>query len=141
MLRIRMPQHTRLVTCDWNSKAIHYKWKFINSKEPGSQEPRGTDSSHEDQVPMIRHTGQVPVIRNKGSQRKKLVSTVERNCHIPKVNLMERRQSASRVGRKGMTVPCEDQVPMIRRTGQIPVKESVGLQVLCVGSTLLSDHA
>ena len=60
-----MPQHTRLVTCDQNSKAIHYKWKFINFKETGNQKPSGTDSSHKEQVPMTSPIGQVPVIRNK----------------------------------------------------------------------------
>jgi len=48
-----MPQHTRLVTYDWNSKAIHYKWKFIKAKETGSQEPSETNRGHKDQVPMI----------------------------------------------------------------------------------------
>lgn len=46
MLRIRTPQHTKSVTCDRNSKANPYKWKFINSKETGNQEPARTDSSH-----------------------------------------------------------------------------------------------
>jgi len=53
-----MPQHTRLVTCHQNAKAIHYKWKFINSKEIGRQEPSGTHSSHRDQVPMISPVGE-----------------------------------------------------------------------------------
>ena len=68
MLRIRTPQHTKSVTCDRNSKANPYKWKFINYKETGNQEPARTDSSHKDQLPMIR---------NKEGQRGKLVSTVE----------------------------------------------------------------
>ena len=95
-----MPQHTKSVTCDRNSKANYYKWKFINSKEAGNQEAAGTDSSHKDQLPMIR---------NKEGQRRKLVSTVERNRHIPKVSVLQRGQSASSVGSKGITVPCENQ--------------------------------
>ena len=46
------------------------------------------------------------MIRNKEGQRRKLVSTVERNSHIPKVSVWQRRQSASSVGRKGITVSC-----------------------------------
>ncbi|PFX34396.1 Retrovirus-related Pol polyprotein from transposon 17.6 [Stylophora pistillata] len=56
-------------------KANHYKWKFINSKETGNEEPTGTDSSNRDQL---------PVIRNREGQRGKLVSIVERNRHVPK---------------------------------------------------------
>ena len=104
-----MPQHTRLVTCDQNSKAIHYRWKFINFKETGSQEPSGRGSSHKYQVSMIIPIRQIPMIRNKQSLREKVVSTVERNRHIPKVIAPQRRQSASSVGRKGITVPCADQ--------------------------------
>ena len=48
-------------------------------------------------------------IRNKEGQRGKLVSTVERNRHTPKVSVLQRRQSASSVGRKGITVPCANQ--------------------------------
>ena len=95
MLRIRTPQHTKLVTCDRNSKANPYKWKFVNYKETGNQEPARTDSSHKDQLPLIR---------NKEGQRGKLVSTVEQNRHIPKVSVLQRRQSASSVGRKAITV-------------------------------------
>ena len=80
-----------------------------NSKETGSLEPSGTDSSHKDQVPMISPTGQVPVIRNKQNLKEKVDSTVERNRHIPKVSVPQRRQSASSVGRKGITVPFADQ--------------------------------
>ena len=85
-----------------DSKASHYRHKFINSKETGSQlqEPTGTDSSHKDQVPMIR---------NKQSLEEKVVSAVGRNRHISKVSFPQRRQSASSVGRKGITVPCADQ--------------------------------
>jgi len=54
---------------------------------------------------MNSSVGQVPVIRNKRSQREKVVSTVERNRHIPKVSVLQRRQSTSSVGRKGITVP------------------------------------
>ena len=104
-----MPQHTRLVTCNQNSKAIHYRWKFINSKETGSQEPSGRDSSHKYQVPMISPIRQIPMIRNKQSLKEKVVSTVERNHHIPKVSVRQRRQSASSVGRKGIRVLCADQ--------------------------------
>ena len=100
MLRIRTPQHTKSVTCDRNLKANPYKWKFINSKETGNQEPARTDGSHKDQLPMIR---------NKEGQRGKLVSTVEQNHHIPKVSVLQRRQSASSVGRKGIMVPCANQ--------------------------------
>ena len=71
-----------------------------NSKETGNQEPARTDGSHKDQLPMIR---------NKEGQRGKLVSTVEQNHHIPKVSVLQRRQSASNVGRKGITVPCANQ--------------------------------
>ena len=99
-----MPQHTRLVTYDQNSKAIHYRWKFINYKETGCLEPSGRDSSHNDQVPTISPTGPVPVIRNKQNLKEKVVSTVERNRRIPKVSVPQRRQSASSVGRKGITV-------------------------------------
>jgi len=69
-----------LVTCDRNSKAIHYKWKVINSKETGRQEPSGTDSSPKDLVPTISPIGQVPRISPKGSvqsPKEKVVSTVE----------------------------------------------------------------
>ena len=102
--------HTRLVTCDQNSKAIHYRWKFINSKETGSQEPSGRDSSQKYRVPMISPIRQILMIfRNKQGLKEKVVSTVERNHHIPKVSVPQRRQSASSVGRKGITVPCADQ--------------------------------
>ena len=104
-----MPQHTRLVTCDQNSKAIHFRWRSINSKETGSQEPSGRGSSHKYQVPMVRPIRQIPMIRNKQSLKEKVVSTVERSHHIPKVNVPQRRQSASSVGRKGITVPYADQ--------------------------------
>ena len=53
--------------------------------------------------------GQVPMIRNKQNLKEKVASTVERNRHIPKVSVLQRRQSASSVGRKGITVPFADQ--------------------------------
>ena len=55
-----------------------YKRKFINSDETGSRKPSGKDSSDKNQIPMISPTGQVPMIRNKGNEREKVVSTVER---------------------------------------------------------------
>lgn len=70
-----------MVICDRNSKANHYKWKLINSKETGNQEPTGTDSSNKDQLPVIR--------KNEG-QRGKRVSIVERNRHIPKVSVPQK---------------------------------------------------
>ena len=41
--------------------------------------------------------------------KEKVVLTVERNRHTPKVSVLRRRQSASSVGRKGTTVPFADQ--------------------------------
>ena len=58
---------------------------------------------------MISPIGQVSIIRNEKSLKEKVVSTVERNRHIPKVGVLRRRQSASSVGRKGTTVPFADQ--------------------------------
>ena len=49
------------------------------------------------------------MIRNKEGQRGKLVSTVERNRHIPKVSVRQRGKSALSVGRKGITFPCANQ--------------------------------
>ena len=92
MLRIRTPQHTKSVTCDRNSKANPYKWKFINSKETGNQEPARTDSSHKDQLPMTR---------NKEGQRGKLVSTVEQNRHIPKSECPAKKAKCFKCGKEG----------------------------------------
>ena len=88
-----MPQHTRLVTCDQNSKAIPYRWKFINSKETGIQEPSGTDSSHKGQVPMISPIGQVPMIRNKS--HKPLVNVWKKSivCNSPRLQRLLLRLS------------------------------------------------
>ena len=65
------------------------KRSTTDGKETGSQEPSGTDSSHKDQVLMIRPIGQVPMIRNKQNLKENVVSTVERNRHIPKVSHKE----------------------------------------------------
>ena len=58
---------------------------------------------------MISPIGQVSIIRNEKSLKEKVVPTVERNRHIPKVSVLRRWQSASSVGRKGTTVPFADQ--------------------------------
>ena len=69
------------------------KWKRQQPQISGSNDqPHKTDSNDQKQ-----------------SLKEKVVSTVERNHHIPKVSVPQRRQSASSVGRKGIMVPCADQ--------------------------------
>ena len=83
-----------------------------NSKETGSQEPSGTDNSHKAQVPMISPIEQFPMIRNKLSSKEKVVSTVERNCHNPKVCVWQRRQRASVVGRSKSKDACVNELQL-----------------------------
>ena len=88
------------------------KWKRQQPQIPGSNDqPHKTDSE---------------TIRNKQSLKEKVVSTVERNHHIPKVSVPQRRQSASSVGRKGITVPCADQ----RGETQVSMSNKPSLQQL-----------
>ena len=90
-IEIGKPQHTRLVTCDHSSKAIHYRYKFRNSKETGSQlqEPTGADSSHKDQVPMLSPIWQDSMIRNKLKSKRESCFNCGVKPHIPKVPLSE----------------------------------------------------
>ena len=69
------------------------EWRRQQPQIPGSNDqPHKTDSNDQKQ-----------------SLKENVVSNVERNNHIPKVSVPQRRPSASSVGRKGITVPCADQ--------------------------------
>ena len=76
------------------NRQLGAKWNRQQPQRPGPSDQSHRTSSND---------------QKQGKPREKVVSTVERSRYIPKVSVQQRRQSASSVGRKGITVPYADQ--------------------------------